>query len=175
MVLWFCVGGSLCWNQSSSARAWRLIPSSPHRLDEALDQQAADPAQSALDLFQAVAASVPAYQAFLAENGVDPAMVRTVADFQQLPLVTKQNYVLRYPLPQLCRDGQLDTSDMIAVSSGSTGRPTFWPRFFADELAVARRFEQVFRDSFAADTRRTLAVVCFTLGTWVGGMYHGQL
>jgi phenylacetate-CoA ligase len=140
-------------------------------LDQVLDQQAADPAQSALDLFQAVAASVPAYQAFLAENGIDPAAVRTVADFQQLPLVTKQNYVLRYPLPQLCRDGQLDSSDMIAVSSGSTGRPTFWPRFFADELAVARRFEQVFRDSFAADTRRTLAVVCFTLGTWVGGMY----
>lgn len=60
---------------------------------------------------------------------------------------------------------------MIAVSSGSTGQPTFWPRFFSDELQIATRFEQVFYDSFAADRRRTLAVVCFTLGTWVGGMY----
>jgi phenylacetate-CoA ligase len=60
---------------------------------------------------------------------------------------------------------------MIAASSGSTGEPTFWPRFFTDELEVATRFEQVFRDSFAADSRRTLAVVCFPLGTWVGGMF----
>jgi phenylacetate-CoA ligase len=57
------------------------------------------------------------------------------------------------------------------VSSGSTGRPTFWPRFQSDELPVAVRFEQVFHDSFQADIRRTLAVVCFALGTWVGGMY----
>ena len=39
-----------------------------------------------------------------------------------------------------------------------------------DELAIAARFEQVFR-SFRADTRTTLAVVCFPLGTWVGGLY----
>src|SRR5262249_60939714 len=30
---------------------------------------------------------------------------------------------------------------------------------------------QVFYDSFRADERRTLAVVCFALGTWVGGMF----
>ena len=36
---------------------------------------------------------------------------------------------------------------------------------------VAVRFEQVFHDSFEADRRRTLAVVCFALGTWVGGMF----
>jgi phenylacetate-coenzyme A ligase PaaK-like adenylate-forming protein len=141
-------------------------------LDDVLDRHTeVDPAQNALALFHSVAASVPAYQAFLNENGIDPAAVRAVEDFKNLPLVTKQNYVLRYPLPELCRDGQLATSDMVAVSSGSTGRPTFWPRFFSDELAITARFEQVFRDSFSADTRRTLAVVCFTLGTWVGGMY----
>jgi phenylacetate-CoA ligase len=60
---------------------------------------------------------------------------------------------------------------MIAVSSGSTGKPTFWPRFLSDELQVATRFEQIFHDSFQADRRRTLAVICFSLGTWVGGMY----
>jgi phenylacetate-CoA ligase len=60
---------------------------------------------------------------------------------------------------------------MIAVSSGSTGEPTIWPRFLTDELLVALRFEQVFREAFDADRRRTLAVVCFPLGTWVGGMF----
>jgi phenylacetate-coenzyme A ligase PaaK-like adenylate-forming protein len=122
-------------------------------------------------LFQQVAASVPAYRAFLHDQGVDPDAVRTFADFQRLPLLTKENYHRRYPLPDLCRDGRLDSCDMIAVSSGSTGQPTIWPRSVTDEVAVAARFEQVFADSFAAGERTTLAVVCFPLGTWVGGLY----
>lgn len=141
-------------------------------LDEVLGRPAAGQAERrALALFAAVAASVPAYQAFLAEHGIDPAQVRSIDDFRALPLLTKDNYLRRHPLAQLCRGGQLSGCDMIAVSSGSTGEPTFWPRSVADEFAVATRFEQVFHDSFAADQRTTLAVVCFALGTWVGGMY----
>ncbi len=102
---------------------------------------------------------------------MDPAAVRTPADFTALPVITKQNYVLRHPIADLCRGGRVEPCDMIAVSSGSTGKPTFWPRSITDELPVARRFEQVFHDGFRADTRRTLAVVCFALGSWVGGMY----
>ncbi|HEV2370890.1 MAG TPA: phenylacetate--CoA ligase family protein [Streptosporangiaceae bacterium] len=124
-----------------------------------------------LELFHRVAGSVPAYQDFLREHGVDPAGVRTFADFCRLPLTTKENYHWRYPLARRCRDGRLESCDMIAVSSGSTGRPTYWPRFLPDELAAAARFEQVFHDSFEADRRSTLAVVCFPLGTWVGGLY----
>jgi phenylacetate-CoA ligase len=124
-----------------------------------------------LGLFQRVAANVPAYQAFLKEQGVNSAVIKTFADFQQLPLTTKQNYFQRYSLTQLCRDGNLESCDMIAVSSGSTGQPSFWLRSVSDELQIATRFEQVFHDSFQADRRRTLAVICFALGTWVGGMY----
>jgi len=130
-----------------------------------------DPPQTALALFHSVAESVPAYREFLAEQGVQADSIQTYAHFQQLPPLTKQNYILRYPLPQLCRNGRLEDCDMVAVSSGSTGKPCFWPRFFADELEIVWRFEQVFHDSFRADERSTLAVVCFTLGTWVGGMY----
>lgn len=130
-----------------------------------------DPEVAALELFQRVARRVPAYAAFLAEHGVDPTAVTSAEAFRQLPQVSKQNYLSRHPLAALCWDGRLEGCDMVAVSSGSTGKPTFWPRALADELQIATRFEQVFRDSFHADTRRTLAVVCFALGTWVGGMY----
>ena len=130
-----------------------------------------DPRQQAVELFHRVAVSVPAYRAFLREHGVDPGEVRTFSDFERLPLMTKENYHRRYPLPDRCRHGRLDDCDMIAVSSGSTGQPTFWPRSVTDELAVAARFEQVFAGSFAAAERTTLAVVCFPLGTWVGGLY----
>ncbi len=83
----------------------------------------------------------------------------------------KASYHQKYPLPELCRDGRLTGNDMIAVSSGSSGRPTIWPRSLEDELHVARRFEQVLVDGFEADRRDTLAVVCFPLGTWVGGLF----
>ena len=125
----------------------------------------------AVALFHEVAASVPAYGAFLGEHGVDPAAVRDIAGFRRLPMVTKDNYLRRHPLAALARAGRLDELDMVAVSSGSTGQPNFWPRALTDELAIAVRFEQVFHDSFMADSRRTLAVVCFALGTWVGGMF----
>jgi phenylacetate-coenzyme A ligase PaaK-like adenylate-forming protein len=125
----------------------------------------------ALALFHSLAADVPAYRAFLADNGIQPETVQTFEDFQTLPLVTKANYHTKYPLQELCRHGRLEVNDFFAVSSGSTGQPTFWPRSLADEFTIARRFEQAFYDSFRADQRRTLAVVCFALGTWVGGMF----
>jgi phenylacetate-coenzyme A ligase PaaK-like adenylate-forming protein len=153
------------------------LPDAPEQfltagLDEVLARPApAEPEQRALALFESVVATVPAYRTFLAEHEIDPAAVRTIGDFRTLPLLTKDNYLRRHPLDQLCRDGTLSSCDMIAVSSGSTGEPTFWPRSVADEFAVATRFEQVFHDSFGADRHATLAVVCFALGTWVGGMY----
>lgn len=124
-----------------------------------------------IDLFHLVADTVPAYQKFLREHGIDAAGVSTFQDFQRLPMLTKDNYHRRYPLPELCRDGRLASCDMIAVSSGSTGDPLFWPRFHTDEATMSARFEQVFVDAFHADERSTLAVVCFPLGTWVGGLY----
>ncbi|MBC6472845.1 MAG: phenylacetate--CoA ligase family protein [Hormoscilla sp. GM102CHS1] len=133
--------------------------------------QSQSPESAVVRLFHRVVASVPAYQAFLQEAGIDPDRIQTFADFQKLPLVTKQNYHSRYSLGELTRHGQLSSCDLIAVSSGSTGQPTFWPRFVTDELDIATRLEQIFHDSFSADTRSTLAVVCFTLGTWVGGMF----
>jgi len=133
--------------------------------------RAGDGASNALALFHDAGATVPAYGAFLREHGVDPATVASTVDFDQLPMVTKESYLRRHRLPQLCRGGRLEACDMVAVSSGSSGTPTVWPRSVLDERVVAQRFEQVFRDSFRADEHSTLAVICFALGSWVGGMY----
>jgi len=135
------------------------------------EHAARDPVPSLLALFARTVREVPAYADFLRTRGIDADQVRTLADFQRLPFTTKPDYVLAYPLAARCRGGTLGSNDMIAVSSGSTGEPTVWPRALSDELAVAARFEQVLHDSFEADRRTTLAVVCFPLGTWVGGMF----
>jgi len=126
-----------------------------------------DGADRALELFHEVAEQVPAYRRFLAEQGIDAA----TDDFSRVPLLTKDNYLRRHSLPELCRGGRLEDAETVAVSSGSSGRPTVWPRTVLDELAVSRRFEHAMYASFRADERRTLVVVCFPLGTWVGGMY----
>ncbi|CAL1239993.1 phenylacetate--CoA ligase family protein [Candidatus Methylocalor cossyra] len=141
-------------------------------LEELLEERlAADPEAGILRLFQRTAESVPAYRKFLAERGIDPGTITTLAAFQKLPLTTKSNYVHAFPLPERCPDGRLWDCDRVAVSSGSTGQPTFWPRGLRHELEVALRFEQLFKDSFRAHERSTLAVVAFALGNWVGGMY----
>ncbi|WP_066363935.1 phenylacetate--CoA ligase family protein [Herbidospora mongoliensis] len=119
-----------------------------------------------LELFHRVAETVPAYAAFLRDHGIDPAAIQTAADWETLPFTTKDNYTRRHPLNDLCRDGTLQ--GMIAVSSGSTGEPSFWARTTDDEKVIADRFAQVL-DGFGR--KPTLAVICFSLGTWVGGLF----
>lgn len=133
--------------------------------------QTEHPATAALELFRGAVRDVPAYPQFLREAGCEPSTIRAPADLARVPAATKDSYHRRHPLAALCRHGDLSGSDMLAVSSGSTGEPAVWPRFVSDETGTAFRFEQVLRDAFAAHERRTLAVVCFALGSWVGGMY----
>src|SRR5262249_48569219 len=82
---------------------------------------------------------------------------RTAADFARLPLVTKDGYLNRHPLPARCRGGTLAGCDTVAVSSGSTGEPGFWPRSAAGGPAGATPFEQGFVGSFPPAQPRTPA------------------
>ena len=116
-----------------------------------------------LGFVRRVVERVPAYRDLLGGREVD--------DFAALPAIDKASYVRAYPLPARCWDGRLDSCDVVAVSSGSSGSPTVWPRSRVDELRVARSFERILGEAFRADRRTTLAVVCFPLGTWVGGLY----
>lgn len=147
-----------------------------HFISTALDtllaeHQTISPKDKVLALFQRCVAEVPAYRHFVESHGINPAGITSYPAFQALPLMNKSNYMQAYPLPERCFGGSLNGSDRVAVSSGSSGQPTFWPRSASYELDVAVRFEQVFHDSFRAHERSTLAIVCFALGNWVGGMF----
>lgn len=131
----------------------------------------ATPEAKLLGLFREVARDVPAYARFLARHGVEPERVDSLAAFRALPVTTKDNYYRQNALPDLCRHGRLEACDMLALSSGSTGEPAAWPRFVTHELESSARFEQILGNAFAAAERRTLAVICFALGSWVGGLY----
>jgi phenylacetate-coenzyme A ligase PaaK-like adenylate-forming protein len=133
--------------------------------------ESSDGLPEALALLRRTENGVPAYAALLKASGMSAADVHDAADFARLPLLTKDNYVRRFPLEALVEGADLAACDFFAVSSGSTGEPTVWPRGLHHEFPVAVRFEQVLRDNFQAHERRTLAVICFALGSWVGGMY----
>lgn len=127
-----------------------------------------------IGLANQVIGHVPAYRSFLMREGLSKYDVLTMDDVKQLPLVTKDNYMRSYTLAERCWGGELANQEMIAVSSGSTGEPMFWPRSISHEVDVSYRFEQIFHDSFGMQERKTLAVVCFAMGTWVGGMFTAQ-
>ncbi|NJM28316.1 MAG: phenylacetate--CoA ligase family protein, partial [Pseudanabaena sp. RU_4_16] len=82
-------------------------------LDEMLARSPArvDAENAVLALFQKVAIEVPAYQAFLTEQGIDPKEIQSLERFKTLPLVTKDNYLRRYQLSDLCYDGKLVNCD----------------------------------------------------------------
>ncbi len=155
--------------QTRSRNAWQeFLTPLETKLEQSLNT---DLEQAIINLFHQVSNTVPAYKQFLKEQNIIPENIKTIENFQSLPLLDKNNYIRSYPLGDRCREGKIESCDLIAVSSGSTGNPTFWPRFITDEYQIATRFEQIFKDSFSADRGTTLAVVCFSLGTWVGGIY----
>ena len=123
----------------------------------------------ALELFHAMATRVPAYQKFLHKHHVDPKAIRTYEDFvMHVPLIDKENYLSQYPLADLCMDGNVFYNGMISVSSGSTGVPFFWPRGAEQDKVDTEMLAHIY-DAFEMNTKKTLLVLSFSLGTWIAG------
>ena len=123
----------------------------------------------ALALFRAAAEHVPAYKRFLEQHAIQPAEIRTIKDFKKVPLTNKENYLRAYPLAELCWYGDLNSSQMISVSSGSSGQPFFWPRAQILDAETALEHELFLASFFELDKRSTLFIVCFAMGMYVAG------
>ncbi|KAI8621412.1 hypothetical protein BC830DRAFT_1163748 [Chytriomyces sp. MP71] len=110
-----------------------------------------------------MAQRVPVYKAHLTGK----------TEFEAAPFLGKKELFTNAiaGLSHRCIDSDLSSLELIHVSSGSGGVPTFWGRGIQDELAIAARFEQIFKDAFRADQISTLAVVVLPMGSWVGGVF----
>jgi len=140
-------------------------------LDDYIETQKARNFTPAEGRFLDQAERTPAYLSFLKSNGIDFQSVRKTGEINRLPVTNKANYIHQYPLAERCVDGRLDRADILAVSSGTSGVSVMWPRSLADEIHSAFTFETIFRTSFQAHHNRTLGLVCFPLGIWIGGMH----
>ncbi|HVA96269.1 MAG TPA: hypothetical protein VND99_01320 [Candidatus Acidoferrales bacterium] len=124
-----------------------------------------------LSLFTQAATRVPAYKKFLQKHGVNPSLIKTIADYHKLPVTTKENYIDMYNFKDRCWDGTFESMHMISTSSGTTGKPHYWPRNFENEIEGAYVHELLFREVFHIDTQKTLFINGFALGNWIAGTF----
>ena len=145
-------------------RSVRILETTPPEVWECEGQR------RALHVFHEAAERVPAYKDFLKKHKVNHEKVRTIKDFQTVPIMDKKNYLRRYSLDELCWDGVLSTTQLTSVSSGSTGEPFFWPRGSLLELEITYLFELLL-DFFDLRRKPTLFINAFAMGMYVGGPF----
>lgn len=125
----------------------------------------------ALDIFNRAALQVPAYAEFLSDHKIDASSIRTLDDFAAVPAMTKENYLRKYPLAMLMWHGDAAGAGTWSTSSGSTGRPTYWPRDLVSHDDAVELYARIFRHIFQSHRRSTLVVNGFAMGNWIGGTY----
>ncbi|MFF4027568.1 phenylacetate--CoA ligase family protein [Nocardia elegans] len=104
-------------------------------------------------------------------HDVDPAAIGSPDEFRFVPAVTKENYLQQYPPNMLLWHGDPAEAGTWSSSSGSTGRPTYWPRDILAQDDATELYARIFRQCFHAHRRSTLVIVGFAMGNWIGGTY----
>jgi phenylacetate-CoA ligase len=125
----------------------------------------------ALELFRYTHENIPAYQRFLSEHNVKTDQIKTIADFKKLPLVSKDSYLRPADYGSLFPPAALATATTISATSGSTGEPFFFPRTEANDKQYEYGAEIFLKNQFDIDNNRTLALIGFGLGIWIGGIF----
>jgi phenylacetate-CoA ligase len=101
---------------------------------------------------------------FLREHGAEH-----VRAFDQIPVMSKDNYIRKYPLEELCQGGKLpERGAVIDESSGSSGTASNWVRGESERYAVRRLIQFSALAAFGAE--KFILLNCFALGPWATGM-----
>src|SRR3990167_4418080 len=125
--------------------------------------------QMALDLFRRASYGVPAYKDFLRRNHVRASTIRTAKDLIKIPSIDKNNYLTKYPLRSLCWQGSIGTAGVaISASSGSSGKPFYWPRSRKIEFDTTVS-QGLLLKALGAHAKKTLLVDTFSMGIYVAG------
>lgn len=122
------------------------------------------------DFYKELLVEVPAYNDFI-NNYFKNNPSAKIDSFSDIPLLTKKSYLLEYPIEDLCRKGDFNKIHFIGTSSGfSKSGSVFWPKRPEDELDYMNGLENMLRNHYNIDSKRTLIFCCMALGTWIGGM-----
>jgi phenylacetate-CoA ligase len=122
--------------------------------------------------FRRAARDSTAYKAILAEAGVDPKTIMTLADFQcHVPIVDKRQTFGRFPLHQLCAlPITPGTIHNVITSSGQGGRFAFGILSRSQVKATTRMLDLALDANFQTLDRPTFLINCLPMG--VGFLSH---
>lgn len=123
--------------------------------------------------FEFAASSIPGYRKFLKESGwKGPFTVDSQEKWSQIPTMDKINYVSQHSLAELVVDEQLgQAGKIISLSSGSAGQAFYWPRGAWQEIEGAFFHELLLTTLFNIESKKTLVVVAFSMGSYLAGTY----
>lgn len=132
-------------------------------------------AKTTLALFKEAVSDVPAYSRFLKEQG-QATEITHIEEYAALPSTTKANYYDVHSLPDLVLGGKLSSNYLICTSSGSSGKPHYWPRFKQQDKFESALIELAY-SFLEIENRSTLIISCLALGTWVAAnmMNNGSI
>ncbi|MBL3592074.1 MAG: hypothetical protein JMJ93_01045 [Synergistaceae bacterium] len=120
-------------------------------------------------LYRLAVERVPAYRAYLEKRCGTVPDVSSAEDLAALPFTSKGDYIKAYPLEELCLDGTLRGKHVLCRSSGTKGKPFFWPQLPEQERYVADWLYSDLDESFSLSTNPVFAVVSLALGSWISG------
>jgi phenylacetate-CoA ligase len=125
--------------------------------------------QAGLDLFHRAANELPAYRAYLKAQNCDPLSIQTSEDFTRVPVTTKKLYLQTSERADLIWKDNFTAPLWYCSTSGSTGTPYYFPR--TDALAArGARFAEAFLQYSSYGKGRTLVIMGFGMGVWIGGI-----
>ena len=125
--------------------------------------------KNALKIFQTASKKSQAYGDFLKKNKIKPESIKTIKDFEKLPIINKKNYIQKYALDKLVLEHDLSSKYTIEKSSGHSGGSYFWPRIAEEDKLFPKYIEYSFVQFYGIDKKRTLVILTLALGTWTSG------
>jgi phenylacetate-CoA ligase len=126
-------------------------------------------------LFKQAAGRIPAYKKFLKSHRVNPKKITGLKNISSVPPVGRDNYLQKYPLEDLCWDGNFKARRWtVAATSGSTGQPFYFPRTDNQDLQYAALAELYLVHNFQINRKSTLYINGFAMGVWIGGVFTYQ-
>ncbi|MBU0570249.1 hypothetical protein KKB40_05770 [Patescibacteria group bacterium] len=151
----------------------------PKSIDKAIDDFKKKPAthweklgkRQITKLANFVIENVPAYREFLKDNDTSFLKVRNIGDFKKLPLTSKDIYLKNYSYDKLFPRGHIDRVTTVSSTSGSTGKPFYFPRGEEQDWQYEFVAEVFLKNQFELDKKRTLGIIGFGLGIWIGGIF----
>jgi phenylacetate-CoA ligase len=128
-----------------------------------------------LKLFKQASRQIPAYKKFLKVRRIDPKKIAGLKGMSSLPPVDKNNYLRKFPLEDLCWNGNFKLKHWtFAATSGSTGQPFYFPRTAEQDSQYAALAELYLVHNFQINKKSTLYINGFAMGVWIGGVFTYQ-